>query len=96
MAVIEEVTPTQDRVVIWEQEASRATELGIILINPIEDDQRVGLVVRLGVGYSDKPFEVAQGDTVIYGKLAGTKFEWKGGTYHLMREADIFCILEEK
>ena len=36
---------------------------------------------------------VKEGDTVLYGKYAGTEFSVEGKDYLIMKESDIFAIL---
>jgi chaperonin GroES len=37
---------------------------------------------------------VAVGDTVLYGKYAGTELEWDGEKYLIMRQSDIMGIID--
>jgi chaperonin GroES len=41
----------------------------------------------------DEPMTVKVGDTVLYGKYAGTEFKYEGSDYLIMREADILAII---
>ncbi|HMX05606.1 MAG TPA: co-chaperone GroES, partial [Chitinophagales bacterium] len=41
----------------------------------------------------DEPVTVKVGDTVLYGKYAGTEINVDGVEYLIMRESDVFAIL---
>ncbi|MFN5920637.1 MAG: co-chaperone GroES, partial [Bacteroidota bacterium] len=44
-------------------------------------------------GKKDEPMTVKAGDTVLYGKYAGTEITIEGKEYLIMRESDIFAII---
>ena len=44
-------------------------------------------------GKKDEPMTVKVGDTVLYGKYAGTELNVEGTDYLIMRESDIFAII---
>jgi len=50
-------------------------------------------VVAVGEGKKDEPMTVKVGDTVLYGKYAGTEINVEGKDYLIMRESDIFAII---
>ncbi|HRB23732.1 MAG TPA: co-chaperone GroES, partial [Ferruginibacter sp.] len=41
----------------------------------------------------DEPVTVKTGDTVLYGKYAGTEISFEGQDYLIMRESDILAII---
>jgi chaperonin GroES len=47
----------------------------------------------VGTGKKDEPMTVKVGDTVLYGKYAGTEVSVDGQEYLIMRESDIFAIV---
>ena len=47
----------------------------------------------VGPGKKDEPMTVTVGDTVLYGKYAGTELAIDGENYLIMKESDIFAIL---
>ncbi len=49
--------------------------------------------MAVGNGKKDEPMTVKVGDTVLYGKYAGTEIAVEGKDYLIMREADIFAIV---
>ena len=46
-----------------------------------------------GPGKKDEPTVVKVGDTVLYGKYAGTEINVDGEELLIMRESDIFAIV---
>jgi chaperonin GroES len=58
-----------------------------------------GTIIAVGAGKQSEdgkitPMAVAVGDTVLYGKYAGTEISIDGDDYLIMREADIFGIIK--
>ena len=47
----------------------------------------------VGPGKKDEPLTVKVGDTILYGKYAGTEIAVEGQEYLIMRESDIFAII---
>jgi len=45
------------------------------------------------MGTKDEPLTVKVGDTVLYGKYAGTELKHEGKDYLIMRESDVFAII---
>ena len=52
-----------------------------------------GEVVAVGNGTKDEEMIVKVGDTVLYGKYAGTELELDGTKYLIMRQSDILAIV---
>ena len=52
-----------------------------------------GKVVAVGNGTKDEEMVIAVGDTVLYGKYAGTEIEHEGEKYLIMRQSDVLAIL---
>jgi chaperonin GroES len=52
-----------------------------------------GKVVAVGPGKKDEPTTVKVGDTVLYGKYAGTEVQIEGQDLLIMRESDLLAIL---
>ena len=48
---------------------------------------------RIGNGKKDEPLTVKIGDSVLYGKYAGTDLKFNGKDYLIMREDDILAII---
>jgi chaperonin GroES len=50
-------------------------------------------VIAAGPGKKDEPVTVKEGDTVLYGKYAGTEISIEGDDFLIMRESDILAIV---
>lgn len=87
------VQPLADRVLVEPAAAEEKTAGGIIIPDTAKEKPMRGKVVAAGNGKKDEPMTVKVGDTVLYGKYAGTELSVDGKDYLIMRESDIFCIL---
>jgi chaperonin GroES len=91
--------PLQDRVIVKQSEAEEKTKSGILLPDMAKEKPTKGKVVAVGPGKLDdngKPMEVGVrvGDSVYYGKYAGTDVEVEGEKFVILRENDILGVLE--
>jgi len=49
--------------------------------------------VAVGHGTKDEEMVLKAGDTVLYGKYAGTELEVEGKKYLIMRQSDVLAVL---
>ena len=87
------VKPLADRVLVEPAMAETKTSGGIIIPDTAKEKPQKGQVVAVGSGKVDEPMTVKIGDTVLYGKYAGTEINVEGTDYLIMRESDILAIL---
>jgi chaperonin GroES len=87
------IKPLADRVVIEPAAAETKTASGIIIPDNAKEKPQKGTVVAAGKGTKDEPITVKVGDTVLYGKYAGTDLKLEGKDYLIMRESDILAII---
>jgi len=87
------IKPLADRVIIEASAAEEKTAGGIIIPDTAKEKPQRGKVLAIGSGKPDEPMTVKVGDTVLYGKYAGTEVSVEGNDYLIMREADIFAIV---
>lgn len=87
------IKPLADRVLIEPAAAETTTASGIIIPDSAKEKPQKGIVVAVGTGTKDEPLTVKVGDTVLYGKYAGTELTVEGNDYLIMRESDIFAIV---
>ena len=52
-----------------------------------------GEVIAVGNGTKDEEMILKVGDTVLYGKYAGTEIELEGTKYLIMRQSDVLAVL---
>jgi chaperonin GroES len=93
------VKPLEDRVLIKPLEAETKTESGIYLPQSAKEKPVQGKVLAIGPGKlldngeRAKP-AVKKGDTVVYGKYAGTEIEIKNTKHLIMRESELLGVIE--
>ena len=87
------LTPLADRVIVEVAAAEEKTASGIIIPDSAKEKPQKGKVVAVGGGKKDEPMTVKVGDSVLYGKYAGTEISVEGKEYLIMRESDIFAIV---
>jgi len=93
------VKPLQDRVLIKRVEEETKTVGGIIIPDNHKEKPAQGEVIAVGTGYrltdgSIKSLEVKKGDKVLFGKYSGTEVKVEGQSYVIMKEDEIFCVLQ--
>ncbi len=87
------IKPLADRVLIEPVEAETTTASGLIIPDSAKEKQQKGTVLAVGNGTKDEPMTVKVGDSVLYGKYAGTELILEGSEYLIMRESDILAIV---
>jgi chaperonin GroES len=87
------IKPLADRVLIKPSEVETKTASGIIIPDSAKEKPLKGEVLATGKGTKDEEMVVAVGNTVLYGKYAGTELEWEGEKYLIMRQSDILAII---
>ena len=83
--------PLADRVLVEPAPAETTTASGIIIPDTAQEKPQKG---KIGAGTKENPITVKVGDTVLYGKYAGTELKLEGKTYLIMKENDLLGILE--
>lgn len=88
------IKPLSDRVLIEPAAAEEVTACGIIIPDSAKEKPLKGKVIATGTGSKDEEMIVKVGDSVLYGKYAGTELELDGEKYLMMRQSDILAIIE--
>ena len=92
------VKPLEDRVLIKPSAPDKKTESGIYLPESAKEKPIQGKVIAVGPGKlldngeRVKP-SVRKGDTVVFGKYAGTEIEIKSVTHMIMRESELLGVI---
>jgi len=94
-----QVRPLQDRVLVQRLDEETKTAGGIIIPDSHTEKPAQGRVVAVGTGYrlndgSVRSLDVKEGDTVIFGKYAGSEVKVEGSDYLIMKEDDLLGVLE--
>ena len=87
------IKPLADRVIVEPLPAETTTSSGIIIPDNAKEKPQKGKVVAVGSGTKDEKMTVKSGDTVLYGKYAGSELKLQGQDYLIMRESDILAIV---
>ena len=80
------------KVLVVPQQAETKTAGGIIIPDSAKEKPLSGKVVLVGIAKKDESMEVNAGDTVFYGKYAGTELTIDGKDYLLISQSDVLYI----
>jgi chaperonin GroES len=93
------IKPLGDRVVVQPKEAEEKTDSGLYIPESAQDKPQKGTVVAIGPGRVENgnqiEMTVEEGDEILYGKYAGTEVTLDGEEFLIMRETDIFGVINE-
>ena len=93
------VKPLEDRVLIRPLDPETMTDSGLYLPESAKEKPMQGTVVATGPGKlldngeRVKP-AVKKGDTVVFGKYAGSEIEIKSTKHMIMRESELLGVIE--
>ena len=87
------IKPLADRVLTEPAPAETKTVGGIIIPDTAKEKPLQGTIVAVGKGTKDEEMVLKEGDTVLYGKYAGTELEYEGKKYLIMRQSDMLAVL---
>lgn len=87
------IKPLADRVLVKPAEAEEKTVGGIIIPDSAKEKPLKGEVIATGDGTKDEEMVVKTGDTVLYGKYAGTEIDLDGEQLLIMRQSDILAVI---
>lgn len=94
------IKPLADRVVVRAVEEAEVTKGGIIIPDTVSKEKPMqGEIIEAGPGRTDDggkrvSMEVAKGDRILYGKYSGTEVSIDGEDFLIMRESDIFAVIQ--
>ena len=88
------IIPLADRVIVKQDAAETTTASGIIIPDTAQEKPQKGIVVAVGKGTKEEPITVSIGDSILYGKYAGTELKYNGTDYLIMKESDILAIIK--
>ena len=92
------IQPLADYVVLQQQEAENKTASGLYIPENAKEKPKIATVLAVGpgkVGDDNEriPVAVKVGDKVVYGGYSHTEVKVDGHTYLLIREEDIYGIV---
>jgi chaperonin GroES len=91
--------PLHDRIIVERLLEDEKTSGGIIIPETAKEKPQKGKVVAVGKGKvaedgSIRPLDVKAGDTVLFGKYAGTEVKIDSKERLIMREDDVLAVVE--
>lgn len=93
------IRPLHDRVVVRRKEEQAKSAGGILLPGSAQEKPNEGEVVAVGTGRvldngEVRPVDVKVGDTIVFGKYAGSDtIEYKGEELIILSESDIKAVI---
>ena len=95
-----QLRPLGDRVLVKPEKAEQKTASGLYISSGAQEKPQRGEVIAVGAGKLDDkgeriPVDVKVGDVVIYGKYGGNEVKIDSEEYLLMRDSDIYAVVEE-
>ena len=91
------VQPLYDRVLLKRIETKEQKKGGIIIPDSAKEKPMEGKVIAVGSGRLEKgeriPLEVKKGDTVLFGKYAGTEIKIDDVEHVILREDEVLGII---
>lgn len=87
------IKPLADRVLIEPAAAETQTSSGLYIPDTAKEKPQKGIVVAVGPGTKENPVTLSVGETVLYGKYAGTELQHDGKDFLIMKENDILAIV---
>ncbi len=93
------IQPLDDRILIRPLESEEMTEGGIVLPGAAQEKPQKGIVEAVGPGKFDKkgeriPSSVKKGDTIMYGKYAGSDVKYGDAEYKILKESELLVKFE--
>jgi chaperonin GroES len=94
------VRPLRDRILVERVEESEQKIGGLFIPDAAKEKPQQGRVIAAGKGrVNDKgevfPLDVKEGETVLFGKYAGTEIKLDGKDYLILREDEILGVVEQ-
>jgi chaperonin GroES len=94
------VRPLRDRILVERiEESEQRSSGGLIIPDTAKEKPQQGRVVAVGKGRVNDdgtvlPVDVKVGDTILFGKYAGTEIKIEGKEYLIVREDEVLGVTE--
>jgi chaperonin GroES len=91
--------PLHDRVLVRRLDQEEKSKGGIIIPDTVQEKPQEGKVIAVGPGIRDEQgrihaLDVKADDTILFGKWSGTEIKLDGTDYLVMKESDIFGVVD--
>lgn len=92
------IEPLADKIVVKRMDAEETTAGGILLPDSAREKPQQGKILAVGTGTlladgSRAPFQVNEGDRILFTSYAGTEIEIDGEHLLIMSESEILAVL---
>jgi chaperonin GroES len=93
------IRPLQDRILVKRVNEEEKSKGGIIIPDTAKEKPQQGKVIAVGKGKvledgTQRPLDVKAGDTILFGKYAGTEVKIDGEEHLILREEDVLGVIE--
>ncbi len=93
------IRPLQDRIIVKRVTEEEKSKGGIIIPDTAKEKPQQGKVIAAGKGKvledgTQRPLDVKAGDTILFGKYAGTEVKIDGEEHLILREEDVLGVIE--
>jgi len=94
------IRPLRDRIVVKRVENEDTSAGGIVLPGSAQEKPQMGEVIAVGSGRvpdngESRAPDVKPGDKVLFGKYSGTEIKLDGEELLVMKEDDLFAVIEQ-
>jgi chaperonin GroES len=91
-------TPLHDRILVRRVEEAGTTRGGLIIPDSAKDKPQEGTVISVGKGKTNDegklfPLAVKEGDSILFGKYAGSEIKLDGEDFLIMKEEEVLGIV---
>lgn len=88
------IKPLADRVLVQPMKVEQKIG-GIIIPDTASKEKPIqGTIIAVGNGTKDEEMILKAGDSVLYGKYAGTEVEIDDEKFLIMRQSDVLAVVE--
>ena len=92
------IKPLGSRVLLKMKEGEEKTKSGIILAEAAQEKPQIAEVIEVGPGEivegKQETMQVKKGDDVIISQYAGTKINYEGTEYIIVKQDEILAVVE--
>lgn len=85
-------TPLGEYILVTDEERQASTQTGLVLPDKAQTRAQHAYVIAKG----DDCKKLEEGHRIYFGKYAGTRIQFDGVPYWIMKEAEVFGIVGEK
>jgi chaperonin GroES len=92
--------PLHDRIIVKRLDGEEKTAGGLFIPDTAKEKPQKGEVIAVGNGKKNdegkcSPLDVKVGDSILFGKYAGTEVKVEGDEFLMMREDDVLAVIEK-